>query len=108
MFREEYADPTYPGPSLYGYLFHHNRTLLQRTHGFLRTAERDHGAVVVPSHDPAVFATLPTTIEKGWRTAWDPAESQSVVLRTSKKPPTPPERPDGTTHDVPDQKASGA
>lgn len=71
MFREEYLAPDETGPWLYARLSCHDFGTLRRTHACLRTAEREHGALIVPSHDPAVYATLPTTFESGLRCAWE-------------------------------------
>jgi glyoxylase-like metal-dependent hydrolase (beta-lactamase superfamily II) len=75
MFREQYRAP---GPlPLYARTLTHDRTALERTWTNIRTAETDHGATIVPSHDPKVFEELPTAPEKGWKTEWDLARKKS-------------------------------
>ena len=43
----------------------------RRSWAAMREAESTHGARIVVSHDPALFATLPTTRETAWPAAWD-------------------------------------
>jgi glyoxylase-like metal-dependent hydrolase (beta-lactamase superfamily II) len=69
MFREDYASA--------GQLSVHARVMaadaraLEATRACIRAAETEHGALVVASHDDVTFATLPTTVEKGFAAAWD-------------------------------------
>ncbi len=66
MFARDYRDDEALPPSPYMRVM--GWDMAQQREGFsrLRTAERDHGARVVTSHDRAGFDALPHTKEEGW------------------------------------------
>ena len=66
MFVRDYRDDEALPPSPYMRIM--GWDMAQQREGFarLRTAERDHGARVVTSHDRAGFDALPHTKEEGW------------------------------------------
>jgi len=40
---------------------------------------------VIPSHDPDVYAKLPTAKEKAWRGAWDPTKKKAAPSPAEKR-----------------------
>lgn len=79
MFTSDYSEVARARPTLYARFMSQDLTAQQRTFDAIRAAEREHGATVVPSHDPEVFASLPTTIESAWRTAWDKSKRKKAA-----------------------------
>jgi len=59
--------------SLYARVQTRDRARHHATTVALQRASTEHQARIVPSHDPDVFARLPTTRDDAWRTAWDVA-----------------------------------
>lgn len=66
LVREQYSTTT--TITSFHSLYAHNDAARRRTLQSILTAERDYGAWVVPSHDPAVFASLPQKPQYGWPT----------------------------------------
>jgi glyoxylase-like metal-dependent hydrolase (beta-lactamase superfamily II) len=83
LFLDQLDDANVDAFSLYAKVTSHDRSRQRETFGALQKAQREHGAKVIPSHDPDVYAKLPTTKEKAWRASWDPAGKP-------KKAPQPP------------------
>ncbi len=71
MFREDYSDRSTSTLSLYARGFAQDVEGLRVSRRALHTAEKDHGARVVPSHDAAVYESLPHGREDAWIAVWD-------------------------------------
>jgi glyoxylase-like metal-dependent hydrolase (beta-lactamase superfamily II) len=71
MFTEDYRTAGDPRPSLYARVMAQDLGAQTTSWRSLYSAEHAHGARVVPSHDLAVFDTLPHTRDDGWKTVWD-------------------------------------
>jgi glyoxylase-like metal-dependent hydrolase (beta-lactamase superfamily II) len=69
MFADDARNDHLP-PSLYMRAIAWQLAAQRETFGRLRVCEAEHGGRLVPSHDPAVFETLPHTRETAWPTAW--------------------------------------
>ncbi len=93
MFREDYRDEMAGGRSLYARVNTRDPVRQRTSWRALHEAERVHEARVVPSHDPAVFETLPHTREDGWKTAWDKKPGRPQQEKKPREPKVPqPER----------------
>ncbi len=74
MFADDFHDDASKPPSLYMRALSWSVAAQRETYARLLDAETGHGARVVPSHDPAVFESLPHTREDAWPCAWTRAK----------------------------------
>ena len=76
MFADDFHDDASKPPSLYMRAMAWSVAGQREGFAHLLSAERDHGAKVVPSHDMAVYEALPHLREEAWPCAWTRGKSK--------------------------------
>lgn len=88
MFIAQLDDASVDEVSLYARVTSHDLGKQRAAFTSLQRAVREHGARVVPSHDPEVYAKLPTTKEASWRTPLDATASKQQQQKGGKQQPS--------------------
>ena len=81
MFVDDFHDDSSKPPSLYMRALAWDVATQRRTYGALLEAEEKHAAKVVPSHDLAVYESLPHQREDAWPCAWTRSKGKSQKPR---------------------------